>query len=65
MCEALEQDPSSGYGRTKLIAFTEVELAGNQDMRSANETYGGFLSLLKWGTILVGLTTALVVLIIA
>jgi hypothetical protein len=34
-------------------------------MRSANETYGGFLSLLKWGTILVGLTTALVVLIIA
>jgi hypothetical protein len=34
-------------------------------MRSANETYGGFLSLLKWGTIIAIATAAIVVLIIA
>jgi hypothetical protein len=62
---ALEQYPPSGYGRKKFIAFREAELAGNQDMRSANETYGGFLSLLKWGTIVSIVTAAIVVLIIA
>jgi len=40
-------------------------LAGNQDMRDASETYTGFLSLLKWGTIVSIAVTALVLLIIA
>jgi hypothetical protein len=40
-------------------------VAGQQDMRAASETYSGFISLFKWGTILAGLTTILVVLIIA
>jgi hypothetical protein len=43
----------------------EAELAGNQDMRAASETYSGFLSLLKWGTIISVAVAALVVLIIA
>jgi Bacterial aa3 type cytochrome c oxidase subunit IV len=34
-------------------------------MRGATETYGGFLSLLKWGTIVSAATTLLVILIIA
>lgn len=34
-------------------------------MRAASETYSGFLSLLKWGTIISVVTAALVVLIIA
>jgi hypothetical protein len=34
-------------------------------MRSANETYGGFLSLLKWGAIISIATAAIVVLAIA
>lgn len=34
-------------------------------MRAASETYSGFLSLLKWGTIISVATAALVVLIIA
>jgi hypothetical protein len=45
--------------------FREAELAGNQDMRDASETYTGFLSLLKWGTIVSIAVTALVLLIIA
>ncbi|MBP6379821.1 MAG: aa3-type cytochrome c oxidase subunit IV [Sphingorhabdus sp.] len=40
-------------------------MAGNQDMRAASETYSGFLSLLKWGTIVSVAVAALVVLIIA
>ncbi|MBK6706388.1 MAG: aa3-type cytochrome c oxidase subunit IV [Sphingomonadales bacterium] len=40
-------------------------MAGNQDIRDASETYSGFLSLLKWGTIVTVAVTALVVLIIA
>jgi hypothetical protein len=43
----------------------EDKLAGNQDMRSANETYTGFLSLFKWGTIISAATALLVILIIA
>ncbi|MEQ1549634.1 aa3-type cytochrome c oxidase subunit IV [Sphingorhabdus sp.] len=40
-------------------------MAGNQDMRAASETYSGFLSLLKWGTIVSVAVAAFVVLIIA
>jgi hypothetical protein len=43
----------------------EDKLAGNQDMRSANETYTGFLSLFKWGTIISAAVALLVILIIA
>lgn len=43
----------------------EAELAGNQDMRAATETYSGFLSLLKWGAMATVAAAALVVLIIA
>jgi hypothetical protein len=44
---------------------TEEIVAGNQDMRAANESYSGFLTLFKWGTILSALAALLVVLIIA
>ena len=40
-------------------------MAENQDMHDANDSYAGFISMFKWGTILAGLTTLLVVLIIA
>ncbi|MBK7163399.1 aa3-type cytochrome c oxidase subunit IV [Sphingorhabdus pulchriflava] len=40
-------------------------MAGNQDIRAASETYTGFLSLLKWGTIAAVIVTAIVVLVIA
>jgi hypothetical protein len=40
-------------------------VAGNQDMRDANESYSGFLTIFKWGTILSVLTAALVVFIIS
>jgi hypothetical protein len=43
----------------------EEFVAGNQDMRAANESYAGFLTLFKWGTILSIVTVAIVVLIIA
>jgi hypothetical protein len=43
----------------------EAKLAEKQDIREATETYSGFLSLLKWGTIISAVVTILVVLIIA
>ncbi len=36
-----------------------------QEMKAANETYSGFLSLLKVGSILTGIVTVVVVLLIA
>jgi Bacterial aa3 type cytochrome c oxidase subunit IV len=44
---------------------TEEIVAGNQDMRAANESYAGFLTIFKWGTIASALAALLVVLIIA
>jgi hypothetical protein len=35
------------------------------DIREAKGTYEGFTTLIKWGTVVVGLVTALVVLIIS
>ena len=43
----------------------EAKLADQQDISAAKETYAGFMSMLKWGTIVTVLVTALVVLIIA
>jgi Bacterial aa3 type cytochrome c oxidase subunit IV len=43
----------------------EDELAGNQDIRAAQETYSGFLTLLKWGTIISVATGFIVLMIIA
>jgi hypothetical protein len=40
-------------------------VAGNQDMHSAKDSYSRFLTIFKWGTVLSGLTTLLVILIIA
>jgi hypothetical protein len=44
---------------------TEGHVAEHQDMRAASETYSGFLTLLKWGTLLSAAMAALVVFIIA
>jgi tetrahydromethanopterin S-methyltransferase subunit B len=43
----------------------ESFVTGQQDMRAATESYAGFLTIFKWGTIISVLTAALVVLIIA
>ncbi|WP_430445720.1 aa3-type cytochrome c oxidase subunit IV [Sphingorhabdus contaminans] len=40
-------------------------MAHNQDLGPAKETYAGFVTLFKWGTIAAVAVTALVVLIIA
>lgn len=40
-------------------------MAGNQDMRAANDSYAGFLKMFKWGTILSVIAAAAVILIIA
>lgn len=39
-------------------------MAEHQDMTAAKETYSGFLSLFKWGTIASVIATAIVVLIL-
>jgi Bacterial aa3 type cytochrome c oxidase subunit IV len=49
----------------KSTKTTEAKLAENQDMRAASDTYTGFISLLKYGSVATALVTILVVLIIA
>jgi hypothetical protein len=43
----------------------EAKLAGNQDIGPAKDTYGSFIALFKWGSVVVAAVVALVVLIIA
>ena len=40
-------------------------MSSGNDMKSANETYGGFTSLVKWGTIACAIIAAFVVFIIS
>ncbi|KKW91250.1 MULTISPECIES: aa3-type cytochrome c oxidase subunit IV [Sphingobium] len=40
-------------------------MASEGNIESANQTYAGFLSLMKWGTIASALVAALVVVLIA
>lgn len=40
-------------------------MASGNDMKAANESYTGFLALLKWGTILSVITVAFVIFLIA
>lgn len=43
----------------------EAKMAGNQDIGPAKDTYEGFITLFKWGTIASVVVVALVILIIA
>lgn len=65
----LERSGACRYGRNIRgfvpIKHMEDKLAGNQDMRAAKETYSGFLTLFKWGTIVSAAVALLVILIIA
>jgi len=40
-------------------------MASGNDMKAANATYTGFLTLLKWGSVITVLVTALVIALIA
>lgn len=40
-------------------------MASGNDMDNSNETYSGFTSLIKWGTIGAAVVTAIVVILIA
>ena len=40
-------------------------MAGNQDLKPAQQTYASFMSLMKWGTMVAIAITALVVVLIA
>lgn len=40
-------------------------MASGNDMKAANETYAGFISMVKWGSIAVAILAAIVVGIIA
>lgn len=40
-------------------------MASGNDMKSAESTYSGFLGMLKWGTIVAVVVTALVIVLIA
>ncbi|WP_281274254.1 hypothetical protein [Sphingorhabdus wooponensis] len=40
-------------------------MANNHDLGPAKETYEGFVTFFKWGTIVTAIVTAIVVLIIA
>ncbi|MEZ5744161.1 MAG: aa3-type cytochrome c oxidase subunit IV [Sphingomonadaceae bacterium] len=40
-------------------------MASGNDMKAANETFSGFITLIKWGSILTALVTAFVIFLIA
>lgn len=40
-------------------------MASGNDMKMAEETYSGFIGLVKWGTILTAIVAVIVVLLIA
>lgn len=40
-------------------------MASGNDMKMAEETYAGFIGLIKWGTILTAIVAVIVVLLIA
>ena len=40
-------------------------MASGNDMKSANQTYGGFITMLKWGSALTAIVTLVVVLLVA
>lgn len=40
-------------------------MSGNQDIKEASNTYGGFLTMLKWGSIVTAVFVSFVVLIIS
>lgn len=42
-----------------------MDMASEGNMKSATETYAGFVSMVKWGTIACAIITALVVVLIA
>lgn len=42
-----------------------MSMAGNGDMKAHQQTYDGFVGLLKWGTIASALVVALVVYLLA
>lgn len=69
VAQMLERWRACRYGQSihgsTPINQLEDKLAGNQDMRSANETYSGFLTLFKWGTIISAAVALLVIVIIA
>ena len=59
----------SGPGAARPIPHTGAEKGeeamAQQEMKAANETYTGFLSLLKVGSVLTAIVTVFVVLIIS
>lgn len=40
-------------------------MASGNDMKAANATYAGFLTLLKWGSVITAIVTAVVIALIA
>lgn len=52
-------------GLFEVNVQTEDKLGEQKDITSAKETYAGFMSMLKWGTIVVVISALSVLLIIA
>lgn len=52
-----------GPAQTQAVKGTDMASEGN--MESANQTYAGFVSLVKWGTIASVILAAIVVLLIS
>ncbi len=40
-------------------------MASGNDMKTANESYGGFIGMLKWGAVVTAIVTLVVVLLIS
>lgn len=49
----------------KLLTFAGDALMASHDMKSAEKTYGGFISLLKWSVPVIAIITLFVIALIA
>ena len=54
-----------GFAGLQLQLSGKKSMESGNDMKAANETYGGFTVLLKWGTIISAIVAAIVVVLIA
>lgn len=48
-----------------MLQIREDTMASGNDMKAANETYAGFINMVKWGSVAVVIITVLVVGLIA
>jgi Bacterial aa3 type cytochrome c oxidase subunit IV len=54
-----------GIGEIHRNCREMIHMASGNDMKAAEQTYDGFIAMVKWGSIVVAITTVIVIALIA